>query len=283
MLKRHPLLLFFPLAFLLSWYPWVISLIRNSGNGGPNPLGVFLAAIIVTAITQGRPGLKDLFSRIVRWRVGLQWYAVVFVLPFVLCAAAAWFLTYFAGATPDFSKLPALKDSIERFLFIFLFIGLGEEPGWRGYALEQMQKKHSAARSSMLLAPLWTLWHLPLMGTEFQPSIIPAFVVSVFAATFVLTWLYNNTRHSILLAMLFHASVNTIGAGTIFPLFTGEDVTRLWYVYTALWTAVAVLVTRYKLSLNTIQPDDEILYGGNHKAEPTHSTALQNGAGVNIQ
>jgi hypothetical protein len=250
MIKRNRLLIFFPLAFVLSWYPWVISLIRNTGDGGPNPLGVFLAAIIVTATTEGRPGLKDLFSRIVRWRIGFHWYALVFILPALLCVFAAFLVIYFAGAVADFTKLPAWKDVIERFIFILLFIGLGEEPGWRGYSLERLQEKHSPVRSSLFLAPIWTLWHIPLMGNEFAPAIIPAFVVSVFAATFILTWLYNGTGRSILIAMLFHAAVNTFGAGMIFPLFTGVDTTKFWYVYAMLWSVVAATLM---LSANAAQ------------------------------
>jgi membrane protease YdiL (CAAX protease family) len=241
MIKRHPLLMFFALAFLLSWYPWVISLIRNSGNGGPNPLGVLLAAIIVTAITEGRTGLREFGSRLIRWRVGIQWYALIFLLPFVLCAISAWLIIYFANAVPDFTKLPAAKDLVERFIFIFLFIGLGEEPGWRGFALEKLQNERSPANASILLACVWAFWHLPLMGTEFTLPVIPAFVISLFAATFIQTWIYNNTKHSVLLQMLFHAAVNTIGAGCIFPLFTGVDVIKFWYIYAALWAVSAAI------------------------------------------
>jgi membrane protease YdiL (CAAX protease family) len=242
MLKRKPLLIFFLLAFILSWYPWVISLIRNTGNSGPNPLGVLVAAIIVTAATQGRTGIKDLFSRMVKWRVRLSWYALVIILPAILSFLAAFIVIRFTGAIPDYAKLPGWKAVVEQFIFVFLFIGLGEEPGWRGFALEHLQVKHSPVKSSLLLAPVWTLWHLPLMGNEFAASVVPAFIVNVFAATFVLTWLYNSTGRSILLAMLFHAAVNTIGAGTIFPLFTAVDHTILWYVYSALWGAVAIAV-----------------------------------------
>jgi CAAX protease family protein len=241
MTKRHPVLMFFVLAFLLSWYPWVISVVRNSGNGGPNPLGVFLAAIIVTAITQGRAGLKELFSRIIRWRVGIQWYALIFVLPFVLCVFSASIVVFFAGAVPDFTKLPPVKDLIERFIFIFLFIGLGEEPGWRGFALEHLQKKLSPVKASMILGSIWAFWHLPLMGTQFTLPVIPAFLISVFAATFILTWIYNNTRGSVLLPMLFHAAVNTIGAGYIFQLFSEADVIKFWYVYATFWAVSAAI------------------------------------------
>ena len=249
--------MFFPLAFLLSWYPWLISLIRKSGDGGPNPLGVFVAAIIVTAITEGRTGLKEFFSRLIRWRVRIQWYVLIFVLPFVLCAISAWLVVFAAGAVPDFNKLPAATDLVERFIFIFLFIGLGEEPGWRGFALENLQKKLSPVKASMILGGIWAFWHLPLMGTEFTLPVIPAFIISVFAATFILTWIYNNTRGSVLLPMLFHAAVNTIGAGYIFLLFSGADVIKFWYVYSTLWAVTAAIPfamrQRARLSLRVVQ------------------------------
>ncbi|PYL45979.1 MAG: hypothetical protein DMF40_14120 [Verrucomicrobia bacterium] len=93
----------------------------------------------------------------------------------------------------------------ERFLFIFLFIGLGEEPG--------------------------AIWHLPLVGNEFPWPIVPVFLLSLFGATFMLTWFFNRTNGSVLLPMLFHATVNSVGAGLIFSLFAGQALTALWYIY----------------------------------------------------
>ena len=122
MLKRRPLLLFFPLAFLLSWYPWLLVIIRDSGNAGPNPLGVLLAAIVVTARVYGRSGLKDLFSRLVRWRAGFPWYALVVLFPLVTAGLGALVIVLF-GAVPDWAKLPAWNDVALRFVLIFLFIG----------------------------------------------------------------------------------------------------------------------------------------------------------------
>lgn len=250
MLKRHTLLLFFPLAFLLSWYPWVISLVRGSGNGGPNPLGVFVAAIIVTGLTMGKSGVKDLFARLVRWRVGIQWYAFVLLLPAALCLLATGINILLGAAVPSPEKFRAWPEMIDRFIFIFLFIGLGEEPGWRGFALVQLQKNRSPFVASSLLACVWAFWHLPLMGTEFTPAIIPAFLLSLFAATYIQTWMYNRTRGSILLQMMFHSAVNTVGAGFLFPMFTGADTLRLWYIYALLWVALAaVLIVSGKLRI----------------------------------
>jgi membrane protease YdiL (CAAX protease family) len=241
-MKRHPLLYFFPLAFLLSWYPWVIALARGLGHSGPNPLGVFLAALIVTGVAFGWSGLKEFLGRLVRWRVGVQWYAFVLLAPVAICAAAAGANWLFGAAAPAADAWKAWREIPDRFIFIFLFIGLGEEPGWRGFALEQLQRTRSPLASSLILACIWALWHLPLMGSEFAPAVIPAFLLSLVAATFIQTWMYNRTRGSILIQMIFHSTVNSIGAGFVFPMFRGADFVRLWYVYAVIWALLAAFL-----------------------------------------
>src|SRR5262249_35001870 len=170
-MKKHRLIWFFVLAFILSWYPWVIALARGK-TSGPNPLGPLVAAIIVTAFTQRWTGVKGLLSRIVRWRVGLRWYAAVLLLPLAVNLVAASIILATGATLVDPLQLPSAGDVVERFIFIFLFIGLGEETGWRGFAIQHLQEKRSALRSSLILAPIWALWHLPLMGNEFPLSIL---------------------------------------------------------------------------------------------------------------
>jgi hypothetical protein len=96
-------------------------------------------------------------------------------------------------------------------------------------------RKYSPLTASLILAPLWTIWHLPLIGNEFPWPIVLPFVLSVFGATFMLTWVFNGTKGSVLSVMLFHATVNTIGAGLIFPLFSGAALTLLWWIYGFVW------------------------------------------------
>jgi len=126
------------------------------------------------------------------------------------------------------------------FLFIFLFIGLGEEPGWRGFALPQLQTKYSPLIASLILASVWALWHLPLVGNEFPRPIVPAFLLSLFGATFMLMWFFNRTNGGVFLPMLFHATVNTVSAGLIFPLFSGAALIVLWYIYGVIWLCLGL-------------------------------------------
>jgi len=242
-IAHHQLLLFFGLAYLLSWYPWIIALAQGRSTG-PNPLGPFVAAMIVAALAGGWRELKDLLSRLVRARVGWRWYAFVFALPLVLCLAAAAVAILVTGSHLVLPVSDKWREVPDRFIFIFLFIGLGEEPGWRGFALPRLQKNHSPLVASLILAPLWAIWHLPLVGHEFPLPILPAFLVSVLGATLVQTWFFNRTSGSVLLQMLLHATVNTIGAGLIFPLFSGAALLVLWWTNALLWLGLGFALHR---------------------------------------
>jgi CAAX protease family protein len=241
------------MAFVLSWYPWIIALFQHRQTG-PNPLGPLVAAILITALTEGRAGIKNLLRKIIQWRAGISWYSAVFLIPVGMCITAA-AITLIAGA-----PVPAMPDQtvfaglLDRFIFIFLFIGLGEETGWRGYALPQLQKTNSPLRSSFILAPIWALWHLPLFGLEIHSNIAVPFLIGVFSATIIATWIYNRTRGSILLQMLFHTTVNTVTGGLIFPLFKGEYFTILWWVYSALWLGAALLIVKLNSAQFKEQP-----------------------------
>jgi len=132
-IASRQLLTFFVLAFVFSWYPWIIAVARGQ-TSGPNPLGPLIAALIVARIANGWPGVRDLLGRMVLARIGLRWYAVIFGSPMVMCAGAVAIMAAF-GKIPALPETAAWRELPERFIFIRLFIGLGEEPGWRGFAL----------------------------------------------------------------------------------------------------------------------------------------------------
>lgn len=240
-IARHELVTFFALAFVFSWYPWIIALVQGR-TSGPNPLGPLIAAMLVAGIASGRTGLRDLLGRIVRARIGLRWYAVIFALPVAMCAIAVAIMAAF-GSGVALPGAGAWRELPERFIFIFLFIGLGEEPGWRGFALPRLQERHPPLIASLILAPIWALWHLPLMGNEFPAAVIPAFLISLFGGTLIQTWLFNRTKDSVFAQMLFHATVNTVGAGLVFPLFKGLAFVVFWSVYAALWLIAGFAVS----------------------------------------
>ena len=240
MAELRALILFFPLAFLLSWYPYILGkthLVKTSG--GINPLGPMVAALIVASICYGKTGVKELLGRYTRWRIGWGPLTLALLLPVVIPFVAAAVNIAAGAARPVVSQLAGWPELIPKFIFILLFIGVGEETGWRGFALPELQKRLSPVVASLVLGAIWAAWHIPLFGVEFVPAVVPWFVLSVLAGAVMATWLFNAARGSLLPLPLFHAMVNTIGAGFVFPMFKGADVIRLWWVYAGLWALAA--------------------------------------------
>lgn len=234
-------LVFFPLAFLLSWYPYLLGkthLVHTSG--GINPLGPAVAALISAGIFYRWGGIKELLARFLPWRAHWSNYAIAVVLPMLLVALAA-AINLLLGAQRSFtSQVSAWPDLLPRFVFVFLFVGLGEETGWRGFVLPELQKSYSPLVASLVIAVFWAAWHIPLIGVEFKGAVIPAFLLSVVAGSVVLAWLFNRANGGLLPIPVLHATVNAIGAGYVFPMFAGDDNIRLWWIYALLWVIAAV-------------------------------------------
>jgi membrane protease YdiL (CAAX protease family) len=231
----RPLLFFFPLAFLLSWYPYILGkthLVRTSG--GMNPLGVMVAGIVAAAICYGSAGVKGLLGRYLRWRIGPGSYAFALLVPVGITSLAAGLNVLIGAARPNGAALATWPVMLPRFVFILLFIGMGEETGWRGFAF-------SPLAASIILGVIWAAWHIPLIGVEFQGWVIPAFLLGIMSASLLSTWLFNRSKGSLLPLPLFHATVNTYAAGYIFPMFKGADLTKLWWIYVILWMGAALL------------------------------------------
>jgi len=103
-----------------------------------------------------------------------------------------------------------------------------------------LQKSYSPLLASLVIAVFWAAWHIPLMGVEFKGAVIPPFLLSVAAGSVVLAWLFNRAKGGLLPIPVLHATVNSIGAGYIFPLFVAGDNIRLWWIYALLWVITAV-------------------------------------------
>jgi membrane protease YdiL (CAAX protease family) len=96
------------------------------------------------------------------------------------------------------------------FLFV-LAASVGEEVGWRGYALPQLQRRFRPLPATLVLGLLWWLWHLEFFIIDKLPlSQFPAYLIEVVAVAIILTWLYNRSGGSILLVVVFHAAYNGV-------------------------------------------------------------------------
>ena len=241
--------LFLGLGFALSWYPWLLALLRHA-TSGPNPLGLLLAALIVSAIAAGWRGPRDLLLAIIRVRVPPSRWLAAFMIPVGIVALALACASLFGIAIR--MQAPPWSDLLDRFIFTFLFVALGEEPAWRGFLLPLLQRRFSPVTATLIIGAIWAIWHLPLWGNEFPWPTVPAFLVSLFGGAFVLSWLYNSSRGSVLMPMLMHATLNTISAGYAFHLIGKADLPTFWWLYAALWLvggATVLFVTRGRLGL----------------------------------
>jgi membrane protease YdiL (CAAX protease family) len=165
-----------------------------------------------------------LVRRLLRWKVHPGWYAVAIFLPFAVRGLAV-----VAIAPGTLLLRPA--ESIAQIVVLMVLLVPLEEIGWRGYALPVLQRQYSPIASSMILGGIWGLWHLPLAWScvGYQQSSNPWTYMVWFLATIIpvsclVTWLFNRTGESVLLASLFHISINTADFGLVLPQRTGNSV-----------------------------------------------------------
>ena len=240
-IRRYPLISFFVLAYALSWWPailYALDLARQPIVG----FGPFLAALVRLALTHGKSGVVGLLRRMVRWRVGLRWYAAALLLPVTISLTAAVLNVLLGAQAPSPVELGGWTSLFSTIFILLLIPGLGgawEEPGWRGYALPRLQTGRSALFASLFLGVLVVVWHLLLfMVGEIHSSD----AVFIMGFVIVFNWVFNNANGSVLIIMLMHAMNNTISGSFISPMFSGADSVRDSWLYAALWCAVAIVV-----------------------------------------
>lgn len=278
MVKQHPLITFFVLSYALSWWPSILYALDLS----PQPVagfGPFLAALVVLVLTRGKSGIGGLLRRMVRWRVGLRWYAVALLLPVAITLAATSLNVLLGAQAPSAADLGGWTGLFPTFAILLLVPGLGgawEEPGWRGFALPRLQTGRSALLASLILGVLIAGWHLPLMVAG---EVHYSDIVSIMGATVVLNWVFNSANGSVLIIMLLHAMNNTISGSFFSPMFSGADSVRQSWLLAAVWCVVAIVVvmvagSKHLSRKHTKQEEpSEIspkpsVYGARPKAEP---------------
>jgi membrane protease YdiL (CAAX protease family) len=172
LLARHPLLFYFLFAFGFSWVMFLPPLLTYYGllSLSPNAvrsfaiaglLGPISSGFIMTAVTEGSPGVGRLLRRIVRWHVGLRWYLFALVgLPAVMVLATI--TRPGALGSLDISAQPITLAYLNAFVSMAVIGGpLFEEPGWTGFAQPRLQRIYGPLVGGLFLGGLWALWHLP--------------------------------------------------------------------------------------------------------------------------
>ena len=265
LVARHPVAAFLVMAFVFGWSGFLPLLLSESGFGVlpidlpwkpfASMLSVFglaLPAFLVTAVTSGKDGVRDLLRRCFRWRVGVHWYLIALLGLLVVTLMGA---LPFLGVVP----LEALAENWSLLFTVFLWgvlvpfvlVNLWEELGWTGFMQHTLQASHGPLLASVIVAPFFALIHMPgffvagfMSDEKMSLSQLPAVllqvgIMSVFAIFIrvVIMWLYNSSGRSVLIVALFHSAFNMTNGQKITPqlLLLPEDLASLI-------PAVAVLV-----------------------------------------
>ena len=286
LLRRFPLAGFFVLAFGLSWIAWTPYILSGAGLGvigfrfpsllgteqllGVLPgafLGPLTAAFVVTAVVDGRAGLRHWGRRLVRFRVSWRWYlGVLLGVPAILIGAtlllpASWGHVADPGVTLLALYLPML-------VLQFFTTATAEEPGWRDFALPRLQDRFGAVLGTVVLGTLWGCWHLPLFLSDWGgwPDVAAfapvEFVAGCIPLSLVMTWVFNRTGQSLPLVMILHAGINTTYSSVWSEIFPTLDVVRdplhVQLIATTVFALVLLVVTRGRLGLDTRQGGDRV-------------------------
>jgi membrane protease YdiL (CAAX protease family) len=235
--RQHRLAAFFALAFLTAWWPWPFFAVGLAPTAF-FACGPLVAALVVTGVADGRAGYRELGARMVRWRVGWTWWLVALGTPLAVLALAA--VANVAVWDAPAPVLAAVAWSQVALGFAVRFVNpldgpLGEEPGWRGYALPQLQRGRSPLGAAAVLGVFVALWHLPLVATGRLAAVgLPI----TFAITLVYVWLFNRTGGSVLMTMVFHVAQGTVSYAALG--FTGADAARMDLLTGVQWGVLAV-------------------------------------------
>jgi membrane protease YdiL (CAAX protease family) len=252
---RKQLVQFFVITFAFAWLIWLPGvLIPNFPISGKalevlGALSPMLAALYLTARTEGKPGLKRIFASSFGAKCNWKFLGGATLMLLVVHALSRLVYSRFTDNLPQSDMLTSPFGLLPLFIIIFLLGGgLNEEIGWRGYALGRLQSRYSALAASLFLGVFWIIWHLPVFFLpSTNQSLIPfwLFTLSVIPMGVMMTWVYNNTNQSIFAAAFFHTIGNL--AHELFcirptadsPALTGFVImTVLYYLATIIIVAV---------------------------------------------
>ena len=257
-IKRRPLLVYFALAFIISWGA---ILILAGPDGIPATvdqivvlgmamlLGPSVASILLIGLADGRVGFRKLFSRLFRWRVGIHWYVVALLTAPLATAAVLLALSLFS---PEF--LPGIFTADNKATLLLtgivggLTVGFFEELGWTGFAIPRMRLRYGVLSTGLIVGLLWGAWHFLLFWES--DSFFGAFpLVLLLARLFswlpayrvLMVWVYNRTE-SLLVVILMHVSL--VATLTIIdPPLTGGGLLTFILVRAAVLWLIVVAVT----------------------------------------
>ena len=233
--RAHRVIVFFALAYVLAWgaIPW---------NSFFTP-GALIAALVVAFIADGRPGLKEIGLRLIRWRVNWVWYALALGVPLFVNAATMGLTVATGAPVPEggqFSAWMGVPLAIGISIVNPLNGPLSEEPSFRGFALPILQNRSTPLISAAILAVLVTGWHAPLFFMD-AFGLRPYEAVTTVAVTFWYVWLFDHAAGSSLITLIAHSTEGAINIDGLYPDGSGDATRAVWFNL-LLWCAVAIVL-----------------------------------------
>lgn len=229
--RRHPLVAYFALAYAVSWLLWLPLVATVQGwwrvdvplwwhyTGAAGPI---TAAFLIAAFTEGLHGARSLLRQYSPGRVQLRWLAFAITMPLAFATLGFVVARAVDGAWPTFEELSTTDNLPDLGLPLILLIhvltfGLGEESGWRGFALPRLQTSLEASKAAAVLAVWWGLWHLPTFFenpsfTEMDAFGIAGWAIGLWMGSIFLAWLYNSSGASLVVVVVWHGLFNLFSA-----------------------------------------------------------------------
>ena len=217
-IKRYQIIIFFVLTLVFSWFPWYAGIAPEVMAMGPS-----LAAFLVVLIVGGKNGFIDLLRPFGRWKAKSGIWGLAIFGPAILYLIGLGIFLLFGGQAPPFTMIREELNLIPLYLVMVVLMPwngpIGEEFGWRGYALPKLQNKYGPLVASLVIGLIWGFWHLPsffaplgvvgALTAAIGKVFIPLYALGTIANSIFMTWLYNKTNSSALIAgIVWHAAIN---------------------------------------------------------------------------
>lgn len=239
------ILFFVALTYAISWGLWGAGAAFGAASTGwmvLSTLAGFGPAIAGGALSWRSGRLREWASPAVRWRVGVQWWIIALLGAPALSVLGYGLYVAATGAAADVVGGPLLYTML--FVYVLLLRGgVGEELGWRGYALPGLLERHATLTAALVVGVIWAGWHLPLFliqGTR-QTRSFAIYLVGVVGLSILLAWLYVRGERSVLLAAVFHAGWNVVDSGAVIAV-TGDGLFAPAASAIVVWGAAIVLI-----------------------------------------
>ncbi|MDG5493217.1 CPBP family intramembrane glutamic endopeptidase [Psychroserpens sp. SPM9] len=229
--------IFLLMTFIWSWTFWLIGLNHLEDGINQESIGTFLtlfftgvygptiSGILTTLIFDGFQGVLSLLKKLFIWNIPFKNYLYIILLPIFFVIIGIGLYNIFIGDIGSFDIMAFL--SIPAILWAGFYAGpLGEELGWRGFLLPELQKKYSNLKSAILIGVIWFIWHIPLWWAPFGTLVsgesisflpVTTYFLMLICLSIIITWLVINSKGSVLVAILFHLSINAGIALLFFP------------------------------------------------------------------